>query len=165
MRARTRITFMRNICAVAQCLASAVQYNVCLLCVLADMNGYQWSMDQDLEPSPTALHGHPVVCSEPPPINRDEPFKQLLLTLARKMDRNNSSELAYAAGCNLPETAPPALEVLRELEKQGSFSARCCSNLENLLRRIDRCDLAELVVKHMESFPDLPQAKSEFNQQ
>ena len=109
------------------------------------------SMEQEIEPSSTSLHSHPVVCSEPPPVDRDEAFKDLLMNIARKMDRDNCSQLAYAAECN---SATTALDVLRELENKGTFCARSCGRLEELLRRIERCDLAETVVRHRDSYPD-----------
>ena len=104
------------------------------------------------------VHREPMACSEPPIGDRDDAFKDLLIEISQKMDNDNVNQLAFRVGCNLPGTTP-ALEVLKELRKQGIISLRSCANLKALLRKISRCDLADLVVEYMEKYPDPPAGK------
>ena len=109
---------------------------------------------QDLVQSVTAL-SEPMACSEPPAVRREDAFTDLLLTLSHKMSQDNAKELSFAGECSLPET-PAALDVLQDLRKGGVFSPQSCDNLAGLLRRIHRCDLADLVAQYMKDYPPDP---------
>ena len=111
-------------------------------------------MDQDLVQSVTALP-EPMACSEPPALRREDAFTDLLLTLSHKMSPDNAKELSFAAECSLPGT-PTTLDVLQDLRKRGVFSPQSCDHLEGLLRRIHRCDLADLVGRYMKDYPPDP---------
>lgn len=119
-------------------------------------------MDQELDTSPT-VSLEPMACSEPP-VHREAAFTDLLLNLSHKMSSENVQELSFVTECGLTGTLT-ALEVLKELRNQGVFSARSCANLDVYLRRIQRCDLADLVGQYMEVYPpntaDPPQGKRE----
>ena len=107
-------------------------------------------MEPDFDHSPTPPE--PMACSEPPPVHRDDVFKELLLKLSHKMSQDNAHELSFMAESGLPGTTTP-LEVLIELQKQGVFSPRLCANLEGHLRKINRCDLADIVRQYMDAYP------------
>lgn len=107
-------------------------------------------MDQDFDHSPTPPE--PMACSEPPPVHRDDAFKELLLKLSQKMSQENARELSFMAESGLPGTTTP-LDVLIELQKQGVFSPRSCDYLEGHLRKISRWDLADVVRQYMDSYP------------
>ena len=111
-------------------------------------------MDQDLDQFPTSLR-EPMACSEPSVAQRDDAFKALLLTLSHNLNQNNPSELAFAAGCNLSGSSLQPLDVLRQLRRQGVFSPTSCAKLEEHLRKIYRCDLADMVREYMDDHPDL----------
>ena len=104
------------------------------------------------------VHSEPMACSEPPTGDREGAFKDLLIEISQKMDKDNANQLSFRAECNLPGT-PSAIEVLKELRKQGVFSPRSCANIEALLRKISRWDLADLVGEYMEKYPDPPPGK------
>ena len=106
------------------------------------------------------VHSEAMASSEPPIVNREEAFKDLLIDISQKMDRENVNRLAFRAGCNLPDTTSP-LEVLKELRRQGVVSPRSCTTLKTLLRKIGRYDLGDLVQEYMDDFPDPPSGKSE----
>ena len=111
---------------------------------------------QDLEQSP--VHGHPTACSEPPPAHRDDAFKDLLLHISQEMSHEDTSALAFTAnrGTTIASGNLSALDVLQMLVRRGEFSARTCDKLGEDLRRIKRCDLAELVREYVEKYPELP---------
>ena len=96
----------------------------------------------------------PMACSEPPPVRREDAFRDMLLTVAQKMTEENASELAFAASCNLSGKLS-ALNVLEKLLREGVFSPYSCNNLEALLRRINRCDIADIVKSYCQ-LPDPP---------
>ena len=117
-------------------------------------------MEQDLEQSP--IHREPTACSEPPVVQRDAAFKDLLLNVSQNLRQEDAAALAFAADCTVPAGAtPPALEVLQALMRQGDFSARSCGRLDDHLRRINRCDLAALVETYIERYPEPPPARRE----
>ena len=109
---------------------------------------------QDLEQSP--VHGQPTACSEPPPAHRDDAFKDLLLQISQEMSHEDTSALAFTASCGSTGGNLSALGVLQALVRRGEFSARTCDKLGEDLRRIKRCDLAELVRGYVEKYPELP---------
>ena len=74
----------------------------------------------------------------------EDAFRDLLLEISQKMNSNNPSELAFAAKCS-ECSGRSALDVLEELMRLGEFSATAPGNLANLLLRIKRKDLADLV--------------------
>jgi hypothetical protein len=124
--------------------------------------------DENLDLSITCsspVHGEPMACSEPPAVHkddaRDDAFKGLLLTLSHKMSQDNTGALAFTAECNLSAGPLTALDVLQAMMRKGVFSARSCGGLEEHLRRIERCDLAELVHSFREKYPELPPRKRE----
>ena len=98
------------------------------------------------------VHNEPMACSEPPTGGREDAFKDLLIDISQKMDKDNVNQLAFRAGCNLPDTTS-AIEVLKELRKKGVISPRSCVQLEELLRKIGRCDLGELVQEYNDDYP------------
>lgn len=113
-----------------------------------------------MEDHSCAVNAEPMACSEPPIGDREEAFKDLLLNVSQKMSKDNANQISFYAECNLPGT-PSALEVLLELRRVGAFSPRSCAHLEILLRKINRCDLADIVVEHMGKYPDPLHGKRE----
>ena len=92
----------------------------------------------------------PMACSEPS-VHRDEAFKSLLLRMSHKMSEQNTRDLAFVTECGVDGDA---LQVLEALRKQGVFSPFSCTNLEEHMRKIDRCDLADCVKEYMNAHPD-----------
>ena len=96
------------------------------------------------------------------PRSRDDAFNDLLVELSHKMSEVNVQELSVVGGLRLNSgyRAPPptALDVLLGLRNQGEFSPHCCARLSGHLRRIYRCDLADLVRDYMHVYATVPDA-------
>ena len=73
---------------------------------------------------------------------RDEPFKDMLLSVSKQLSQENVVQLQFLTGCH---SCNKPLELLTALRNRGAFSPANCSPLEELLKKIDRYDLADEV--------------------
>ena len=91
---------------------------------------------------------------------RDQPFRDLLLSVSKQLSESDNVEgLRYLADLGHSPCCS-ALELLKAMRNKGMFSPHFCSPLAELLRKIERHDLADEVMnKYVAVFPD--QGKSE----
>ena len=91
---------------------------------------------------------------------RDQPFRDLLLSVSKQLSESDNVEgLRYLADLGHSPSCS-ALELLKAMRNKGMFSPHFCSPLAELLRKIERHDLADEVMnKYVAVFPD--QGKSE----
>ena len=86
--------------------------------------------------------------------SRDDAFKDLLMKLSHNMSDENVQDLLMVGDLQWPvgpaAQLPKAINVLQALWQQGKFSPASCENMDGILRRISRCDLAELVHRYMD---------------
>ena len=83
---------------------------------------------------------------------RDELFKDLLLSISKQLSQDNVDQLKYLTECHC--YAKP-LQLLTALRNKGMFSPTNCSPLEELLKKIERHDLADDVKnKYVAIYPD-----------
>ena len=84
---------------------------------------------------------------------RDGSFKAMLLALSKQLSDHDVEELQYLTECKRCGGKP--LELLTFLRNKGAFSPHNCSPLQELLKKIDRHDLADDVnSKHVAQYPD-----------
>lgn len=84
--------------------------------------------------------------------SRDQPFRDLLLSVSKQLSESDVEELRYLGD---HQYSCKALELLKALRNKGMFSPNRCSRLAELLRKIDRHDLADEVMnKYVAVFPD-----------
>ena len=91
------------------------------------------------------------VCGEMP--ERGEAFKNLLLLTAQRMKQEDSEQLAFLTTSSTP-VGGSNLQLLQSLRNSGEFGPFAGSRLEELLRKINRYDLADGVSKYVEVYPD-----------
>ena len=83
---------------------------------------------------------------------KDEVFKDMLLSISKQLSQDNVDQLQYLTECH---SHSKPLELLTALRNKGTFSPANCSPLEELLKKIERHDLADDVKNKYTSFyPD-----------
>ena len=84
--------------------------------------------------------------------SRDKPFKAMLLAVSKQLDEQHVEQLQYLTECRC--TSKP-LELLTALRNKGMFSPVHCAPLEELLKKIDRYDVAgDVRNKYSSLYPD-----------
>lgn len=85
--------------------------------------------------------------------SRDRSFKAMLLAVSKQLSEHDMDQLQYLAECKRRVWKP--LELLTALRNKGTFSPHNCAPLQELLKKIDRHDLADDVEnKHLAEYPD-----------
>lgn len=83
---------------------------------------------------------------------RDKPFKDMLLAVSKQLNEQNVEQLQYLTECRC---SSKPLELLTALRNKGVFSPVHCAPLEELLKQIDRYDVADDVRnKYTALYPD-----------
>ena len=85
---------------------------------------------------------------------RGRPFRDLLLSVSKQLSEEDVEQLRYLADCPSTSCKQP-LELLKAMRNKGMFSPLFCSPLPELLRKVDRHDLADEVTdKYVVLYPD-----------
>ena len=89
---------------------------------------------------------------------RDLAFKYLLFEVSGKLGKADMEKLALLM--DVAESSLTPLQLLMNLRKKGVFCPLSCTRLVELLKNIDRHDLADLVrQKYVEKYPDIDKRK------
>lgn len=84
--------------------------------------------------------------------SRDQPFKDMLLAVSKQLSEHDVEQLKYLTECRC---GCKPLELLTALRNKGMFSPINCAPLRDLLKKIERHDLADDVKnKYMTLYPD-----------
>lgn len=84
--------------------------------------------------------------------SRDKPFKDMLLAVSKQLNEQHVEQLQYLTECRC---SSKPLELLTALRNKGAFSPVNCAPLEELLKKIDRYDVADDVRnKYSSLYPD-----------
>ena len=76
--------------------------------------------------------------------DRDQPFRDTLLAISKQLSEEDVEQLIYLTDHHSNGSCKP-LELLTALRNKGVFSPLYCSPLADLLKKIDRHDLADEV--------------------
>ena len=86
---------------------------------------------------------------------RDQAFRDLLFSVSKQLSESDVEVLRYLADLGGQAASCKGLELLKAVRNKGMFSPNSCSPLAELLRKIERHDLADEVTnKYVAVFPD-----------
>lgn len=78
--------------------------------------------------------------------DREHQFRDLLLSISRQLKRQDVKDLSYLVNLtDDDDVAWKPLDLLKAIRNKGQFSPFYCSPLAELLRKIERHDLADEV--------------------
>ena len=89
--------------------------------------------------------------SSEPSNDRNQQFKSMLLALSNQLRERDLKQMGYLTSTEANE----ALQLLKALRNKGVFSPVKCHPLEDLLKGIERHDLADYVkTEYLDTYPD-----------